>query len=125
MKQTVVAVFETPLQANEALHILNQSRFDAERLPRIEAERAPSPDTAVGRLWLAVRRRFEVFMDADMYLQPYASALSRGRFVVKVYVFDDEEALGAKRVLELGGGKEIDFLADEWVEAPGRKGTVK
>ena len=125
MKQTVVAVFETPLLANEALHILVQSRFDAERLPRIQGEHAPSRNTAVGRLWLAVRCRFEDFMDADMYLTPYASALLKGRFIVKVYVSDEAEALTARGILELGGGKEIDFLADEWVEAPGRKGAVK
>ena len=125
MKQTVVAVFEKPLLANEALHVLVQSRFDAERLPRIRREHAATRKGATGRLWLAMRRRFEDFMDADMYLQPYACALAKGRFVIKVYVADDAEALGAKRILDLAGGKEIDFLADEWVEASGRKSAVK
>jgi hypothetical protein len=55
-------------------------------------------------------------MDADMYLQPYASALAKGRFVVKVYTTDESEAIAAQRILEAAGGKEIDFLADEWVE---------
>ncbi len=116
MKQTVVAVFETPLLANDALHVLIEARFDAERLPRIQRERLPVRSSPFGRIRLAIRQRLEDFMDADMYLQPYARALAIGRFVVKVYVSDDAEAIGAKRILEVAGGSEIDCLADEWVD---------
>jgi hypothetical protein len=115
MKQTVVAVFDSPLRANEAVHVLVKARFDAERLPRIAPAPSPSSRPAHVPLWDALVRRFHDFMDADMYLQPYASALAQGRFVVKVHALDDSEASAAQRILEAGGGREIDLLADEWV----------
>jgi hypothetical protein len=115
VKQTVIAVFESPGMANEALHVLLRARFDAERLPRIERERRAKPSSVFVRLADSVRRRFEDFMDADMHLSPYASALAKGRFVVKVYASDDEVARGAARILVEAGGKEVDYLADEWV----------
>jgi hypothetical protein len=116
MKQTVVGVFDSALRANEAVHVLVKSRFDAERLPRIAEVPSPSSRPANVRLWGSLVRRFRDFMDADMYLQPYASALAQGRFVVKVHALDDAEADAARRILEAGGGHEIDLLADEWVE---------
>ena len=116
MKQTVLGVFESPLRANEVVHILIRARFEAERLPRIAEAASSRPHSASLRLLKTLARKFRDFMDADMYLQPYASALAKGRFVVKVYTTDESEAIAAQRILEAAGGKEIDFLADEWVE---------
>ena len=116
MKQTVVACFESPLKANETVHLLLQARFDAERLPRISHEPRPGRRSGLSHFMDGIVRRFRDFMDADMYLQPYARALARGCFVVKVHAADDPEAAAAKRILEAAGGREIDVLADEWVE---------
>ena len=115
MKQTVVAVFDSPLKANEVVHVLSGARFVAERLPRIAGEAEQARQAGVAAVWDAMARCFRDFMDADMYLQPYATALAQGRFVVKVYVDDVAEASAAQRILETAGGKEVDFLADEWV----------
>lgn len=112
MKQTVVGVFDSALRADETLHVLVAARFDAERLPRIEAAR-----TAPLRLLERIARRFRDFMDANMYLPHYAGALAQGRFVVKVRAGDEAEALAAQRILLAAGGSEIDLLADEWVDA--------
>lgn len=117
MKETVVACFESPLMANEAVRILQQARFDAERLPRISRESPPRRSSVVSRFLEAVVRKLRDFMDADMYLQPYASALARGQFVVKVYAAHDLEVAAARRILEIAGGAQIDVLADEWVES--------
>ncbi len=116
MKQTVVGVFESALRANDVLHVLVAARFDAERLPRIPEAPSPARRPAGIRFWDTLVRRFRDFMDADMYLQPYASALAKGRFVVKVHALDDSEASAAQRILEAAGGREIDLLADEWVD---------
>lgn len=119
MKQTVVAQFDSLLKANEAVRVLLQARFEADRLPRRPGQ---SEDSATGhsssllRLARTAVRKFQDFMDADMYLQPYARALARGCFVVKVYAAHDLEAVAAKKILAMAGGKEIDVLADEWVE---------
>jgi hypothetical protein len=51
-----------------------------------------------------------------MYLSPFARALVQGRFVVKVYASHNSEAVAARRILEAAGAKEIDSLADAWVE---------
>jgi hypothetical protein len=64
----------------------------------------------------AIVRRIQAFMDADMYLSPFARALVQGRFVVKVYASHNSEAVAARRILEAAGAKEIDSLADAWVE---------
>ncbi len=117
MKQTVVGIFDSALRANEALRVLVKARFDAERLPRIPDFPSPIRRPAQMRLWDTLVRRVRDFMDADMYLQPYASAMAKGRFVVKVYALDDSEASAAQRILEAAGGREIDLLADEWVES--------
>ena len=116
MKQTVVGIFDSALRANEAVHVLVKARFDAERLPRISEAVSPLRRPGKMRPWDRLVRRFRDFMDADMYLQPYARALAEGRFVVKVYALDDSEASAAQRILEAGGGHEIDLLADEWVK---------
>ena len=34
MQQTIVGIFETPLGANETLHVLEGAGFVAERIPR-------------------------------------------------------------------------------------------
>lgn len=114
MKQTVVAVFESSLKADDAVHVLRGARFVAERLPRIARQDDQVRQAATSAVWRAMTRRFREFMDADMYLQPYATALAQGRFVVKVYVDDLAEATAAQRILETFGGTQIDFLADEW-----------
>jgi hypothetical protein len=117
MKQTVVGVFDSALRANEAVHVLVKARFDAERLPRMAQAVSPPGRGAKKRPWDALVRRFRDFMDADMYLPHYAGALAQGRFVVKVRAGDDAEALAAQRILLAAGGREIDLLADEWVDA--------
>ena len=89
MKQTVVGIFDSALRANEALRVLVKARFDAERLPRIPDFPSPIRRPAQMRLWDTLVRRVRDFMDADMYLQPYASAMAKGRFVVKVYALDE------------------------------------
>ena len=113
MKQTVIGVFGSPLRANEVVHILVRARFEAERLPRI-AEAAPAhPHPAPRRLLESLARRFRDIMDADRILQPYASALAKGRFIVKVHAADNAEAIAAQRILEAAGGREIDLLVAE------------
>jgi hypothetical protein len=114
MKQTVVGVFESPLVANEAVHVLRQARFEAERIPRImqAAPARPLPR----RLLDAMAQGLRDFMEADRTLRPYARALAKGRFVVRVHADHSLEAVAARRILETAGGKEIDVLADEWVE---------
>ncbi len=114
--QIVVAVFESPLKANEAVHILLQARFTAERLPRISREPARTSPSRIFRLLDKIARKFRDFMDADIYLQPYARALAKGRFVVKVHAAHAPEVVAAMRILEVAGGKEIDTLADDWVD---------
>ncbi len=116
MKQTVVGVFDSPLGANEVVHVLVSARFVAERLPRISQGAAPRRHGAAPKLFETIARKFRDFMDADMYLQPYAHALAKGRFVVKVYAADASEAVAARRILEAAGGKDIDLLADERVD---------
>ena len=113
MRQTVVAVFESPLLANDAVHVLEKARFDVERLPRVSLTTADSDGSLLGRLWSTIRRKLEALMDSDMYLQPYAQALARGSFVVKVYVDDDSEAFAVRQIVAAAGGREIDSLADE------------
>ena len=113
MKQTVVSVFESPLKANEAVHVLVQARFIADRLPRIARDATPPANSRSGHAWARIRQRWRDFIDADMYLQPYAQALAKGHFVVKVYVYDAAEAAAAKAILEAAGGTGIDFVADE------------
>jgi hypothetical protein len=113
MKQTVVAVFESPLQANETVHVLVQARFVAERLPHISRERAQSRRSAALAAWQALRCGIHDFLDADSDLPPYAQALASGRFIVKVHVEDDAEALAARRILETAGGQELDALDEE------------
>ena len=114
--RTVVATFESPLKANEALHILLQARFAAERLPRISRGPSRAPSSPFLRLLDTIARKFRDFMDADLHLQPYAHALANGRFVVKVHAVHDPEIVAARKILEVAGGKEIDVLADAWVE---------
>ena len=116
MKQTVVGVFDSALRANEVVHVLVAARFEAERLPRVGQGSPPTTRSAMARLLDAAARRFRDFMDADMDLQPDARALAKRCFVVKVHAVDDSEALCARRILEAAGGKQIDVLADEWVE---------
>lgn len=117
MMRTVVAVFESPLKANEAVHILLQARFAAERLPRISREPARTRSSAVPHLLHTIAGKFRDFMNADMHLQPYARALAKGRFVVKVHAVHEPEVVAARRILEVAGGKEIDVLADAWVDS--------
>ena len=118
MKQTIVGIFETPLGANETVHVLKSAGFVTERIPRQARQRAsddlrPLPRRVVD----AIVCRIQAFMDADMYLSPFASALAQGRFVVKVYASHDPEAVAARKILEAAGAKEIDSLSEEWVES--------
>lgn len=117
MKQTVVGVFESPLSANETLHVLLTARFVAERLPPIGAPGATQRQGSMPRRLLdALARKCRIFMAADMYLQPYASALARGRFVLKVHAADPSETVAARRILEAAGGKEVEVLEDYWFD---------
>jgi predicted glycoside hydrolase/deacetylase ChbG (UPF0249 family) len=118
MKQTIVGIFETPLSANETVHVLKSAGFVAERIPRQARQRAtdelrPLPSRVIG----AITRKIRAFMDADMYLSPFASALAQGRFVVKVHAAHVAEAVAARRILEVAGAKEIDALTDDRVES--------
>ncbi len=115
--RTVVAIFESPLKANEAVHILLQARFSAERLPRISRDSAQARSSLVRRMLGTIAGRVHRFIDVDTSLQPYASALASGRFVVKVRAVQDPEVVAAKRILELAGSKEIDVLAGAWVDS--------
>lgn len=114
--RTVIAIFDSPLKANEAVHVLLQARFAAERLPRISREPAREPRSRILRLLVAIARKSRDFMDADMHLQPYARALTKGCFVVKVHAIHEPEIVAAKRILEVAGGREIDVLADAWID---------
>lgn len=116
MKQTVVAIFESPLVANEAVRVLQQSRFVAERIPRIAQVRSPGAHPDRRRIFDAIAGRLRHFIDADLYLPPYARALVKRRFVVKVHADHSLEAVAARRILEVAGGKEIDVRAADWVE---------
>jgi hypothetical protein len=117
MMRTVVATFESPLKANEAVHVLLQGRFAAERLPRIWRGPSRTSSSSFLRLLDTIARKFRDFMDADMYLQPYARALAKGRFVVKVHAVHDPEIAAARKILEVAGGKEIEVLADAWPDS--------
>ena len=118
MKQTVVGVFDSPIGANEVVHVLVSARFVAERLPRVSQGTPARRHGAALRLFETIARRFRDFMDAGMHLQPYAHALAKGRFIVKVHAADASEALAARRILEAAGGKDIDLLADERADGP-------
>lgn len=118
MKQTVVGIFETPLGANETVHVLKSAGFVTERIPRQGGQRAPDESHSLpSRVVGAIARKFQAFMDADMYLSPFARALAQGRFVVKVYTSHDSEAVAARRILEAAGAREVDSLTEEWIES--------
>ncbi len=117
MKQTIIGIFETPLGANETVHVLKSAGFASERIPRQAGRQAadelrPLP----GRLARAIGRWIQAFVDADMYLSPFASALAQGRFVVRVYASHACEAVAARKILEAAGAREIESLPEEWVE---------
>jgi hypothetical protein len=114
MKQTIVGIFETPLGANETLHVLDSAGFVAERIPRLA--RQPAGDDLrplPSRIADSIVRRIQAFMDADMYLSPFASALAQGRFVVKIYASHAAEAVAARKILEAAGAREIASLTEE------------
>jgi hypothetical protein len=114
MKQTIVGIFETPLGANETLHVLESAGFVAERIPRLVRQQvADHLRSLPRRLADAIGRKIQAFMDADMYLSPFASALAQGRFVVKVYASHDSEAVAARRILEAAGARGVDSLIQE------------
>lgn len=118
MKQTIVGIFETPLGANETVHVLKSAGFVTERIPRQAGQRATDePHSLPSRVVGAIARKFQAFMDADMYLSPFASALAQGRFVVKVHASHASEAFAARKILEAAGAKEIDSLTEEWFES--------
>jgi hypothetical protein len=114
MRHTIVGIFETPLRANETLHLLERAGFAAERIPRPAKQRVRAETRSFARrLADAVSRKLHAFMDVDLDLSPFATALAQGRFVIKVYVSGDPEADAARRILEASGAREIDSLADE------------
>jgi hypothetical protein len=118
MKQTIVGIFETPLGANETLHVLESAGFVAERIPRLARQQVGDDQRPLpSRVADAIGRRIQAFMDADTYLSPFASALARGRFVVKIHASHAAEAVAARKILEAAGAREIDSLTEEWTTA--------
>jgi hypothetical protein len=118
MKQPIVGIFETPLGANETLHVLECAGFVAERIPCLV--RQPTGDglrPLPSRVADAIVRKIQAFVDADMYLSPFASALAQGRFVVKIYASHAAEAMAARKILQAAGAREIDSLTEEWIDS--------
>ena len=105
MKQTIAAIFASPMRANEAVHVLLKAGFAAERRPSIagDAER-----TSTLRLRDAIGHRLHELLGADATLSPYTQALAAGHFVVKVQATHDAEAAAARRILEIAGDSDVD-----------------
>ena len=117
--RTIVGIFESRRDAEAVIATLTSARFAARCVPCVRERAEEASSTArhrppLRRMFSALRARLQALMDADLRMAPFAWALRRGAFVVKVFVDDAPEANAARRILAYAGARDIDALTDEW-----------
>jgi uncharacterized protein (TIGR02271 family) len=116
MKQTVVGVFDSEVDAQRAMQTLAQTEVDASHVRATSAEGTVThPETGVmGK----VRNFFsDMFAtDDDPELGHYAEAVRRGGAVVRVDIDDDDTAAleRVRHVLQDAGAVDLDERVEAW-----------
>ena len=116
MKQTVVGVFLSEVDAQRAMQTLAQTEVDPSHVRTTHADGTVShPDTGVmGRVRNFFSDMFEG--DDDRELGHYAEAVRRGGAVVRVDIDDDDTATleRVRHVLQDAGAVDLDERVDAW-----------
>jgi uncharacterized protein (TIGR02271 family) len=122
MQQTVVGVFDSMTDAQQAVSALAASGVSRDRV-QISASNANASAAGAGAsdtvedegMMSSIKHFFSgLFGDEEDHAAPYAEAVRRGGAIVKVNVDGDEELHRATEALDDAGAVDIDERAQTW-----------
>jgi len=120
MQQTVVGVFDSIAEAQQAVATLTANGVARDRVQVSETTATSGTGSQLDAsadegMMSSIKHFFSgLFGDDDDHAVPYAEAVRRGGAIVKVNVEDDEELDRATQALDSAGAVDIEERANTW-----------